>query len=49
MTRRYNMPDREFKVNIIKLLSRLEKRVEDSSEILNNEIEMIKNQSVLKN
>ena len=34
----YNMPDREFKVMIIKILTGLEKRVEDISEILNKEI-----------
>ena len=32
------MPDKEFKVMIIKILSELEKRVEDISGILNNEI-----------
>lgn len=30
-----NMPDREFKVLIIKILTRLEKRVEDNSEAFN--------------
>ena len=38
-----NMPDTEFKVMIIKILTGLEKRVEDISEILNTEIK--KNQS----
>ena len=33
-----NMPDKEFKVIIIKILIGFEKRVEDISEILNNEI-----------
>ena len=42
-----NMPDREFKVMVIKILTGLEKRVEDISETLNNEIK--KNQSEMKN
>ena len=42
-----NMPDREFKVMVIKIFSRLEKRVEDFSEILNKEIK--RNQSEMKN
>ena len=33
-----NMCDREFKVMITKILNGLEKRVENISEILNNEI-----------
>ena len=32
------MPDREFKVMIIKILTELEKRVENISETLNKEI-----------
>ena len=32
-----NMPDREFKVIIIKMLTRFEKRVEDISETLNTD------------
>ena len=40
------MPDREFKVMIIKTVSRLEKIVESISEILNNELK--KNQSYIK-
>ena len=32
------MPDREFKVIVIRILTRFEKRVEDMSEILNTEI-----------
>ena len=42
-----NMPDREVKVMIIKILIGLEKRVEDISETLNKEIK--KNQSEMKN
>ena len=38
-----NMPDKEFKVMIIKILSELEKRVEDISETL-KEMENISNQ-----
>jgi len=33
-----NMPDREFKVMTMKILTGLEKRVEDISETLNTEI-----------
>ena len=33
-----NMPDRKFKVIIIKILTGLEKRVEDISETLTNEL-----------
>ena len=41
-----NMPDREFKVMVIKILTGLEKRVAYLSETLNNETENIKkNQS----
>ena len=36
------MPDREFKVMIIKILARLEKRVEDITKTLNKEIEPIR-------
>ena len=35
------MLDREFKVMVIKILTGLEKKVEDLREILNNEIENI--------
>lgn len=43
------MPDREFKVMVIKILTSLEKGVEDLGEILNKEIESVKeNQSVMK-
>ena len=34
------MPDREFKVMIIKVLSRLQRKVEDITEILDKEIKM---------
>ena len=46
-----NMPDREFKVMVIKIFSGLEKRAEDLSETLNKEIENIKNkdESKMKN
>ena len=45
-----NMPDREFQVMVIKILTGLEKTVEDLSETLNKEIENIKkNQSEIKN
>ena len=45
-----NMPDQEFKVMIIKILTGLEKRVEDLSETFNKETENIKkNQSEIKN
>ena len=37
-----NMPDRGFKVTVIKILTGLEKRVEDISETLNKETENIK-------
>ena len=37
-----NMPDREFKVMIIKILTGFEKTVEDISETLNKEIKEIK-------
>ena len=40
------MSDREFKVMVIKMLSGLEKRVEDLSETFNKETE---NQSGVKN
>ena len=43
----HNMPDREFKVMIIKIFTGLEKRVKDISETLNNEIK--ENQSEMKN
>ena len=44
-----NILDREFKVVVIKILTGLEKRVEDLSETLNKEIENIKtNQSEMK-
>ena len=41
------MPDREFKVTIIKILTGLEKRVEDISKVLNKEIK--RNLSEMKN
>jgi len=37
-TDKSNMPDREFKVMIIKILAQLEKRVEGLSETINTEI-----------
>ena len=37
-----NMPNREFKVMVIKILTGLEKRVEGLSEALNKEVENIK-------
>lgn len=41
-----NVPDREFKVKVLKLSIGLEKRVEDLSKTFNKEIENIqKNQS----
>ena len=44
------MPDKEFKVMIIKIFTGLEKRMEDFSETFNKEVENIKkNQSELKN
>ena len=42
-----NMPNREFKVIIIKVLTGFEKKVEDISETLNTQIK--KNQSEIKN
>ena len=42
-----NMPHREFKIMTIKILTGLEKRLEDTSETLNKEIK--KNQSEMKN
>ena len=45
-----SMPDREFKVMIIMILTGLEKRVEDISEALNKGTENIKrSQSEMKN
>ena len=45
-----NMPEKEFKVMIIKILTRLEKRVEELSEIFKKGTENTKrNQSELKN
>ena len=45
-----HMPHREFKVMVIKILARLEKRVEDLSETFNKERTNIKkNQSDMKN
>ena len=45
-----NMPDQKFKVMIIKILTGLEKRIKDISEIFSKEIENIKkNQSEMKN
>ena len=41
-----NMPDREFKIMITKILTRLEKRVEGNTETLNTEIK--NNQSEMK-
>ena len=41
------MPDREFKVTITKILTGLEERVEDISEILSKQIK--RNQSEMKN
>ena len=44
-----NIPDREFKVTIIKILTGFEKKVEEFSETLNKDIENIKkNQSETK-
>jgi len=36
------MPDREFKIMVIKILTGLEKRVKDGTETLNEEIGHIK-------
>ena len=45
-----NMPDGEFKATIIRILTGLEKRIEDISETLTTEIkELKKNQSEMKN
>ena len=45
-----NMPDRKFEATIIKILSGLEKRVEDLNETFNTETENIKkNQSEMEN
>lgn len=45
-----NMPDKEYKVMTVKILTGLEKRVEIHSETFNKEIENIeKSQSNLKN
>lgn len=44
-----NMPNRQFKVMVIEILTGLEKRMEDLSETLNKEIEKNKNQSEMKN
>jgi len=46
-TKMNKMPDRKFKVMIIKILTGLEERVEDISETLKKEIK--KNQSEMKN
>ena len=43
-----NMPDKEFEAMIIKMLTRLERGIEEFSEISNKE-EIFKNQSELKN
>ena len=43
------MPDREFKVMVVKILTGLEKRVEDVSEILNKEKANIKKEPEMKN
>ena len=40
------MPDREFKVKIIKILNGLFSTVEDISEILNKEMENIKKEQI---
>ena len=45
-----NMPDTDFKVMVIKILTGLEKRLENLSDTFNKEIENIKkNQLELKN
>ena len=41
-----NMPDREFKVMVTKILTGFEKRLEDVSETLNNETENIKKEPI---
>ena len=43
------MPDREFKLMVINILTRLERRVGDLSETLNKEIKKIKKESEMKN
>ena len=37
-----NVPDKELKVMVVKILTQLEKRMKDLSEIFNKEIENIK-------
>ena len=44
-----NIPDREFKVMVIKILNGLEKRVQDICENLNKNIETIKKNLSEKN
>ena len=49
-TKKRNISDTEFKVMVIKILTVLEKRMENVSETINKEIENIKkNQSEMKN
>lgn len=43
------MPDKQFKVMAIKILTRLEKRVEDFSETLSKEIQNIKKKPEMNN
>ena len=44
------MPNREFKVMVLKMLTRLDKRMQHTSETFNKEIENIKkNQSEMRN
>ena len=40
------MPDKEFKLMVIKILTELEKRVEDLREALNKETENIKKEPI---
>lgn len=43
------MSDKEFKAMVMKILTRLERQVEDLGETFNKEQENIKNQSEMKN
>ena len=43
------LTDKEFKVMIIKMLNKLERRMNEHSENFNKELENIKNQTELKN
>lgn len=46
---RRNLPDKEFKVRVIRLIHELGRRIEELSDNFNREKNVIKNQSELKN